>query len=92
MDGPTNWVHENEVSGHVQDPENTLPNIDVVLLEQLPKLIVIDGRRSSIRYLLESDKFDDYKIFLSRKYYEKSQWDNVPMYKHPYHTIIALEK
>lgn len=86
IDGPTNWLHAGGVSGFISDSQNTLPNADVSLLKSLPKIVLIDGRRSTIRYIIRRNILDNYFISLSRKYSHITFLTLVK--RHPYHTIF----
>ena len=53
VDGPTNWVQDShEWISDGFDPYNLLPNSDITVMHKMPKFVVIDGRRSSIKYFL----------------------------------------
>ena len=82
VDGPTNWIQNNNPSKFdVYDPDNHIPNIDVSYLKSV-KVIFVDGRRSSVRWILENLVDDETKIVISHKY---------QMVKFaPYHTIFSL--
>lgn len=62
VDGPTAWIQQPR---HENIPKydsygGYLPNSDVLLLHSTPDVIVIDGRRATLRFLIESSKFLDF--------------------------------
>jgi hypothetical protein len=86
VDGPTNWVQASkEWISDGFDPYNLLPNSDVTFMHKIPKFVVIDGRRSSIKYFLKSDHFRHYSIILSSKY--RNLHNNFGQ-KYSYHTVL----
>ena len=69
VDGPTNWIQNSKESvSDNHDPYGLLPNSDIVLMKKEPKFVIIDGRRSTIKYCLLFDRFKKYSINLSNKY------------------------
>lgn len=87
VDGPTNWSSRSHSEGYCADPDMTLPNVDTALLSHRPSVIVIDGRRSTVRYLVRTGLFEEYKVSLSRKYMELALHE--PLFRNPYHTIFV---
>jgi hypothetical protein len=56
VDGPTNNTKGLDIEGKIWDPKGTIANVDVEkLLDRgdLPKLIVVDGRRSTVRRIIK---------------------------------------
>jgi hypothetical protein len=87
VDGPTNRVQASkEWISDGFDLYNLLPNSDVTFMHKTPKFVVIDGRRSSIKYFLESDSFGRYSIILSSKY--RNLHNNFGR-KYSYHTVLS---
>ena len=87
VDGPTNWVQDSkEWISDGFGPYNLLPNSDLTFLHKTPKFVVIDGRRSSVKYFLESYRFHQYYITLAAKYCK--QYNNFQR-KSNYHTIFC---
>jgi len=81
IDGPTSWIQEEDLNGYLRDPYGTLPNTTVLELLEKPDLIICDGRRSTISYLLDSNQFDHMFIALKGAYYIRPKVN-------PYHTFI----
>lgn len=84
IDGPTSWIHYPTSAMVLIDPHKLLPNIDVALLKVLPKIILIDGRRSTITFFLNSGIFDSYEITPSFRYVRL--WSNQVF--GTYHTLL----
>jgi len=84
IDGPTSWEQNEDLIGLIKDPYNSIPNTSILELNSLPIVILIDGRRATISYLLRSNKFLNYQIILKGVYQKKSQAG-------PYHTILTRE-
>jgi hypothetical protein len=87
IDGPTNWIQKqgNESVSDNHDPYGLLPNSDIVFMKQEPKYVLIEGRRSTIKYCLLSDRFKKYSINLSYKY---QTLNNNYQEKSCYHTML----
>ena len=80
IDGPTNWVQGNTAKfDSIRDPFKLLPNISVCDLVHLPTTILVDGRRSTVSYLLDLGSIQNYNISLKGEYYANQQF-------FPYHT------
>ena len=84
IDGPTSWEQDKNLIGLIKDPYNYIPNTSILELNSLPTVILIDGRRATISYLVRSNKFLNYQIILKGVYQKKSQVN-------PYHTILTKE-
>jgi len=86
VDGPTNWIQNSKESVSDNfDPYGLLPNSDIVLMKKEPKFVIIDGRRSTIKYCLLFDRFKKYSINLSNKY---QTMNNNYQEKSCYHTML----
>jgi len=81
IDGPTSWIQEDELMGDIRDPYGSLPNTTVLELLEIPDLIICDGRRSTVSYLLDSNGFDQMLISLKGTYHSRPSTN-------PYHTLI----
>lgn len=77
VDGPTSW-------SRYQQNVN-LPNIDVISLVEQPNLILIDGRRPTVKYLVLDEAFDQFEISLAAKF--AWLWGGV-VSPSRYHTIL----
>ncbi len=86
VDGPTNWSHRSHFEFYCADPDGTLPNADTALLSHRPSVVIIDGRRSTVRYLIRKGLFVGKRVSLSRKYLPLA-WHE-PLFRGPYHTIF----
>jgi hypothetical protein len=70
IDGPTSSAKENETDLKILDPHKTMPNINFELFwnnKIFPKVIVIDGRRSTLRRAFQK-KLDNYVFYPKTDY------------------------
>ena len=83
VDGPTSWI-QTEVKGEIfiRDKEKLIPNISTMELSAMPRIILIDGRRATVSYLIEKGKLGKARIRLRGTYREQSR-------VRPYHTSIC---
>lgn len=66
VDGPSAQPLEHDRGLNIKDPDGLMPNIDVELFwenGQYPRIILIDGRRPTVRRLLQKSK-GRYHVFL----------------------------
>lgn len=84
IDGPTAWEQNKNLVGLIKDPFSSIPNTSILELNSLPTVILIDGRRATISYLMRSNKFLNYHITLKGVYLKRRQVN-------PYHTILTKE-
>jgi hypothetical protein len=84
IDGPTSWI-QNTIHGDVfiRDKEKLIPNISILSLSTKPRIILIDGRRATVSYLIEKGNFGEALIDL-RGTYRGQPWVR------PYHTAIYV--
>ncbi len=82
IDGPTNWVRNPELNCSAKDPQGSLPCISVIELSKKPKVIVVDGRRATVAYLINSGAFESYGLYLKGVYSEHTKIS-------PYHSIFT---
>jgi hypothetical protein len=82
IDGPTSWI-QTDINENVsiRDRERLIPNITVLELSTLPRMILIDGRRATVSYLIEKGGFGEVQIGLRGLYRKKPRI-------RPYHTSI----
>lgn len=69
VDGPSSQPMEGDRNLKIKDPNGHMPNIDVELFWKngcYPKIILIDGRRSTVRRLIQSSH-GKYDVFLSSR-------------------------
>ena len=85
IDGPTSWIQSAEfVNPIIRDKYETIANTTVLELANKPKLILIDGRRSTISYLIDKGGFENSCIELRGSYQES-------LAVRPYHTSIITD-
>lgn len=54
IDGPTSWIQTKiKDNVYIRDKARLLPNITVLQLSSVPRIIVIDGRRATVSYLIK---------------------------------------
>jgi hypothetical protein len=82
IDGPTSWI-QNMTHGDVfiRDKEKLIPNTSILALSTNPRIILIDGRRATVSYLIEKGNFGEALIDL-RGTYRGQPWVR------PYHTAL----
>ena len=93
VDGPTNKVadqlgEQQRRRAYDLDSEGRLANADVALMWQagrFPSMVVVDGRRSTVRFLAERSQ-NRYAIFLRSAYMSRAQ-GIIPPYN-LYHTVF----
>ena len=89
VDGPQSTPPEGAENLVIKDPWNGLPNIDVELFWQnniFPKIIVVDGRRPTVRRLIEKCQ-DRYLVHLKTDFYMNM---NIPHFaEYRYHTVFV---
>jgi hypothetical protein len=83
IDGPTSWIQsKNFPSAFLRDADKLLPNVSVLELRFKPQIILIDGRRATVSYLVMKGKLKSDRIDLRGSYYLRSR-------VRPYHTVIT---
>jgi hypothetical protein len=83
VDGPTSWIQSEITEGvSVRDRERLIPNITVLELIARPEIIIIDGRRATVSYLIEKGGFREVRIGLRGVYRRQPRI-------RPYHTSIC---
>jgi hypothetical protein len=82
IDGPTNWTQDQKLDCKVIDPKGSLPCIGVMELINKPKIIIVDGRRATIAFLIKSGAYDNYNLYLKGACEEFTKIN-------PYHTIFV---
>lgn len=83
VDGPTNWLQNDSSNCKIKDPLESLPCFGTLELSKKPKIIVVDGRRATVAFIIKSGIYDDYNITLKGVYELKPKIN-------PYHTIFKL--
>jgi hypothetical protein len=82
IDGPTSWIQTKiKVNVYIRDKARLLPNITVLQLSSVPRIIVIDGRRATVSYLIEKGGFSNSFLGLKGSYLKQPSVQ-------PYHTKI----
>ena len=85
VDGPTNWIQSDLGNQYlVRDPLKLLPNVSIFELSSVPRIVIVDGRRSTVSYVLGSQGFLQYNINLKSEYYAKQKFKT-------YHTFFQIE-
>lgn len=82
IDGPTAWEQNRDLKGFINDSYGYLPNSSVLELKTLPEIILVDGRRATVSYLVRSEKCSNYKLILRGLLKNKTVAS-------PYHTILT---
>ncbi len=88
VDGPTAVPMEGDKELHIKDPDGIMPNIDAELFWEkgiYPKVIVVDGRRSTVRRLIQKNN-GRYKVFLKSDFVTKIGLIDFSTYR--YHTVF----
>jgi hypothetical protein len=77
VDGPTNWIQSDLESGaYVRDPLRLLPNVSIFELSTLPRIILVDGRRSTVSYILSMERMLNYSLALKGQYFSPQKFLN----------------
>jgi len=85
IDGPTSWIQSDKFSNpRVRDKHLTIPNTTILELAHKPQLVLVDGRRATISYLIEKGALQDSFIQIRGAYL------NPPLVR-PYHTTILIK-
>ena len=89
IDGPTSWIRNSQHSGvKTLDGLGNLPNADIVRLGHLPRIILLDARKSTLCYILNKNFSNNYRISLASRY--SFLWGKVSHPRH-FHTIFVHE-
>jgi hypothetical protein len=89
IDGPTSWIQNSQHFGvKTLDGLGNLPNADIVRLRRLPHIILLDGRKSTLCYILNKYFSNKYRISLASRY--SFLWGKVSHPRH-FHTIFVNE-
>lgn len=84
IDGPTSWIQNTKTKNvFIRDKEKLLPNVSVLDLKFTPPLILVDGRRATISYLIQKAEFLGGTINLRGPLAK-------PRRVRPYHTVITI--
>ena len=69
IDGPTSWIQSKIHSNtFIRDKEKLIPNTSILALSAKPRIILIDGRRATVSYLIEKGNLGNAHIGLRGTY------------------------
>ena len=82
IDDPTSWIQSNvQDNTFIRDKEKLIPNTSILALFAKPRMILIDGRRATVSYLIEKGNLGNAHIGLRGTYFGQPR-------VRPYHTSI----
>ena len=82
IDGPTSWIQSKvHHDTFIRDKEKLIPNTSILALFAKPRMILIDGRRATVSYLIEKGNLGNAHIGLRGAYFDQPR-------VRPYHTSI----
>ncbi len=89
VDGPYAQLLPGEENLIVRDPHGILPNFDVELMWEnkiYPNVIVVDGRRTTVRRLIQNNPGGQYQVFLRSNYILRARPNFSPF---RYHSVFV---